>query len=271
MENDKAYVAQLYEHELSSIWKTRRLMANAYRVQSGVAASRHYNGGPLPHQGGTCPQCQKQLTLLWDLDLSDPLVPKDVRKGFAPATRFPLLICWQCLAVSYQVESDQRLKCFPFDWQTEFCNADESPFVDSPAILPRKPISLTRVPSQIDGLLSLYDVVGVDELDEEAKQILRAYHGRPMKWGWDVMQSQVGGQPLYYQGRSDLICPNPDCLGNRMTYPYVDGEKGFLMKELAVIHHDDPETLPMLDEEFFQLLYSVCVLCFSVRVEYRCT
>ena len=73
---------------------------------------------------------------------------------------------------------------------------------------------------------------------------------------------------MIYQGHQNEVCPNPKCPAGRLEHPYGDFETRFLMKEMAVIHHDyEPE----LAKEYFQLLYSICGICFSIRAEYRCS
>jgi hypothetical protein len=42
----------------------------------------------------------------------------------------------------------------------------------------------------------------------------------------------------------------------------------FLMKEMAIIHYDNE---PELAKHYFQLLYYICGICFSMRAEYRCS
>jgi hypothetical protein len=206
------------------------------------------------------------MVLLWDLDLADPMVADQVRNGFAPAKRLPLYICWQCLATSYTVLSDDRVKCFEFDQHTDGLSEGESPFEEAANELPQRNIAFERIPSMLDALLSLEECIGLEALDAAARRALNEFYGREVTSTWDLPFSQFGGQPLVYQRRSNRACPNPKCPASRLEHPYGEMEIPFLMKELAVIHHDNE---PVLAEHCFQVRYVACALCFSIRGEYR--
>lgn len=206
--------------------------------------------------------------MLWSLDLRDRLFPEYVRDGFAPSSRLPFYICWQCVAVSYSVSSDTRMTCFPLDSSSEALKANETPFSDWPLELERRWIRLERVPSTIDGLLSLADAVGYEQLDRAAKAALKKYIGRELQTDWDLPLSQFGGQPLPYQEHKSMVCPNKKCPASKLEHPYGELQRMYLMKEMALIHWEDE---PALAKHCFQLLYSVCGVCFSMRAEYRCS
>jgi hypothetical protein len=251
------------------LWRSsRRFVSQPLRILPARDAKSHFTGGPSVHKGSECPNCKKRMTLFWNLDLNDPLIPEYVRAGFAPATRLPFYICLQCVAASYAVLTDAKVKTFPFDHETDFLKADETPFQNASAEVERRPIAMTRVPTTIDALLSLADVIGHDELDEGAKRTLDAYLGEKVTTDWDLPISQFGGTPLPNQGHRNRVCPNSKCLASKLEHPYGDWEQSFLMKEMALI---DWKGEPILSEHCFQLLYTVCPICFSIRAEYRCS
>ena len=260
----------LLDAEMQPLWReSRRFVASGMRLTKTTdRKTSHFAGGPATHARSKCPGCGKRWTLLWDLDLSDPLIPDYVRDGFAPAERLPCYICWQCVAASYRVTSNARVQPFAFDSDSEDLLEDETPFVDSPNELPRREIAFERIPSTIDALLSLEDIVGLDELDPAARRAIDGYYGEPMTSGWNLSLSQFGGQPLPYQGHKHLVCPNSKCPTAQLSYPYGDSNFRYLMKEMALIHFDDE---PELKKHCFQLLYSVCPVCFSLRAGYRCS
>jgi hypothetical protein len=257
----------VYDAKIESLWRhSRRFIAYGLRMKSSPKAIRHYTGGAAPHKGNKCPQCKKCLTLLWDLDLHDELIPDYVNRGFSPAQRLPLYVCWQCLAASYAVLSDRQIKCFPFDLHTEYLQKDETPFRADLVEIPRRPIAFDSIPSTVDAILSLADMIGHDALDKSARKTLNTYFGKRTE-PWDYPMSQFGGQPLVYQDHQNKVCPNPKCPANKLSHPYADSEIAYLMKEMALIHWTDE---PVLEEHCFQLLYSICGICFSIRAEYRC-
>jgi hypothetical protein len=259
----------LVEANFHPLWRgSRRFTAESLRVVTSTTKSSHFTGGAALHDGSRCPNCKKRLTLLWNLDLKDKRIPDCVRDGFAPSKRLPFYICWRCVAASYSVSSDTRMTCFPFDHQTECLNVDETPFGDAPQELERRSIHLERIPATIDALLSLTHVIGYDQLDRPAKAALNQYLGTRVRTDWDLPISQFGGQPLAYQGHSNMVCPNTKCPASKLQHPYGELETMYLMKEMALIHWEDE---PVLAKHCFQLLYYVCGICFSMRAEYRCS
>jgi hypothetical protein len=209
-------------------------------------------------------KCKKPLTLLWDLDLGDSLIVDYVRVGFAPATRLPFFICWRCVAASYSVLSDSSVKCFPFDNHSETLEEYETPFLDNPLELARRPIKLQPISSTLDALISLADVVGYEQLDQSAREMLTQEIGRDVDSDYELPMSQFGGSP--FVRHRNMICPNPKCPASELTHPYGELETPYLMKELALIHWNEE---PSLAEACFQLVYYVCGICFSMRCEYR--
>jgi len=257
----------LFDADFHELWRiSRRFFARPLRVSAAKDQAEHFTGGASSHTGCKCQKCEKPLMLLWDIDLCDKLVPEFVRRGYAPATRLPLYICWQCVAASYAVLSDTKMQVF--DDLTDYLTAEETPFQDPSNKVERRSIALSPIPSTVDALLSLADVVGLDALDDSARKTLDAYLGEEVTSEWDLPISQLGGAPLAYQGHRNLVCPNPKCPANRLKHPYGELEVPFLMKDLAMIHQTDE---PVLAAHCFQLLYSVCGICFSIRAEYRCS
>ena len=252
-----------------SLWRDgRRFMATALRVRYSKKKTRHTSGGPATHKGSKCQKCRRRLGLLWSLDLADPVIPDFVREGFAPAGRLPFYVCWQCMAASYAVQSDAQIRCFPFDSYDNTVEEDESPFdEDIPQESPLQAIELERIPTTIDALLCLSDEIEIADLDGSALRALGQYLGGNVNSGWDLVLSQVGGRPMIYQRRRDLVCPNGKCPAHKLEAPYGQSQRRYLMKDLAVVHETED---PHLNQICFQMVYYICRVCFSIRAEYRC-
>lgn len=248
--------------------RTRRFTPRVLKFSNHFSNSqRHYAGGPPLGSGAECPECHQRLTLLWDLDLTAPEFPDFVRESFAPAERLPLYICWLCVAASYRLVEKGGIISIPFDARTVKCYSDESPFVDAPLELVRRPISFEPISSQIDALITLQDIVGLDQLDQEARTLLNSFYGRAIDSGWDMPFSMFGGAMKLYQGHQNKLCPNPSCPASKLGVPIGELEADYLMKEMALI---DVDAEPELEKHYFQIVYYVCCVCFSIRAEYRC-
>lgn len=261
----------LQDVEPYGLWTmNRRFLPMAYRVSQSESKGSHFGGGKVRHDGARCAGCDHILTLLWDLDLTDNTLPRYARRAFEPATRIPLYVCWNCAASTYCVVSDQQIECFPFDEYSECLGKDESPFVDAPIELDSWFLGFERVPTTVDAVLSLSNVIGLAVLDSAARGQINEFYRQEMDDVWDLPFSQLGGEPMFYQRRRDRVCPNLKCPASKLTPPYgVDDFYGnFLMKELALIHWKDT---PILEEHCFQMLYYVCAICASIRGEYRCS
>jgi hypothetical protein len=260
----------IFDVDYPDRWRrTRRFIPRGLRFSDrGNDPSRHFAGGAGSGGGAKCPECKQRLTLLWDLDLAAPELPEFVRQAFAPALRLPLYICWRCMSALYRLGGKEGIVCFPFGPATERLRGDESPFVDSPLELPRRSIRFEPIPSQIDAVISLEDIVGLEELDQEARKILNHYYGRIIDSTWEMPFSVFGGPLMLYQGHQNKVCPNPECPANKLEHPYGELEVDYLMKEMALVHVDAE---PELEKHYFQVVYYVCCVCFSIHAEYRCS
>jgi hypothetical protein len=257
----------LYLSKIPMLWRLGpRFFARPVRVRFSKRAGMHFSGGPSPHRGNRCPKCNRRMTLLWDIDLGDTLIPEFVREGFAPATRLPFYTCWQCVTASYAVLSDTNIRTFEFDNQTDFLRAGETPFDDAPDEMTRQPIALKRIPTTIDALLSLAKSLGVDEIDSAGMTALREYFDEEDVFDWNLSISQIGGSTSAKSGFSSLTCPNPKCPANSLKYPFGEHDQPYLMKDLALIHWDGH---PILGPHCFEISYSVCGICFSIRSQCR--
>lgn len=249
--------------DLPDEWRqTQRLIRNQFRLSLRVPRrSSHTIGGPAKHKGTKCVECRRQLTLLWDIDLSDSLFSDIVRARFAPATRLPFYICWNCMAAAYRVVSDDKVVCFP---ALSELSSGESPFQETPNELPPRKIAFERVPSVIDGLLCLK--FRLDDYDEESQRILRDFYrdrGKLIVTS-DLAQSTLGGQSWRFQGLDNHRCRNPKCPVSKLEH-YRDV---FLPKDLGVLYVDAD---PVLAPHYFKLTYSVCCVCFTVIAGFQCT
>jgi hypothetical protein len=251
--------------DLRREWKrTRRFSPHGFKLlletQRGV---QHWQGGPPIHRGAKCQGCKQPLMLIWDIALHDGQFPKFLAEAFAPIERLPLYFCAKCGACSYRLTSEKAIQCFEPDK-----DGDESPFAEMPAELDRRRIAFARIPSPVDGILTLEDTIRFEWLDAAAVKVLHEYYGRPIKSTWDMPFSQFGGQPLFTQGHQQIVCPNQKCPASKLEHPYPDLDRDFLMKELAVVEGDaDPE----LQKAYSQIAYHICCTCFAIHSQYRCS
>jgi hypothetical protein len=168
----------------------------------------------------------------------------------------------------YSVELSAKIKCLPFPPYTDHLQPGESPFQNAPQVLEQRPLALKQIPSPVHALLSLIDVIGLDELDSAGRKVIDEYYGEQITSDWDMPISQFGGLPLPNQGHQNNVCPNQRCPANKLEHPYGELMEQYLMKELALITGTEE---PILDEHCFQILYSICAVCYSLQAEYRCS
>jgi hypothetical protein len=256
----------VHRAELTSLWRyTSRFIQNPLKPSPGQSGSAmHFLGGPNRLRGAKCAKCSQKLAVLWDIDLADPLIDDDVRRVFNPVVRLPLLMCWQCMALSYRIVMANSIGVFQDDRQLETLEEDESPLESAPVERPRSSFSLQRIPSIDEALLLLSEAVGFDDLDAPGQKRLRSFFGKSVHTPDRETFSQLGGLPRVVQGRHQEPCPNPACPAH-MREHLTSFE---FMKELAVVDRDLDETLA---EIYFQFHFTICAICFSIGAQYRCS
>ena len=165
----------------------------------------------------------------------------------------------------YRIESDKRVKCF----RAEPEKYEENSFHDSPAELPRRGIKFESIPDDIEAQLTLTDDIGVAFLSRESLQQLSKYVGQEVTSPWDLPISQIGGLPLLVQGYRELVCPNPQCVGNELEHPYPSLQRSLLLKLLAVVCEHDSRLRE--NSQFAQIAFHMCRICFTIHAQYRCS
>ena len=243
--------------------RTRRFCPRGFRARThGDGPKQHWAWGPACHRGAKCPACRNPLTLVWDVSLEDQVFPALVAEAFQPLSRLPIYFCFPCGSAAYLPVSDTAIKAFPPPGE------DESPYEEFSPDLLRRAISFEPLPSDIDGLLTLFDCVGFREIDQPAIKRLGKFFRRRIKSESDLNVSQFGGQPLFYQGHSNFVCPNPSCPANKLQYPFGDFQIDLVMKELAVITRDAADEFAAT---YTQIACHACPICAAIRADYRCT
>lgn len=254
--------------------------------------SLHFKGGCVNHRNSDCPNCRRKLSLVWDLDLSDPRFPSFVQEAFAPATRLPLLICWSCLATCYRVISDEAIQPYETSQSYETLGEDESPLSEAPINTLQEPLYFSEIPMLIDGLFEL-DRLGIMNLDQEAQRAMEAFYGElgissEEMGNWMTphrmnMKQYIEDRAFHYQTFSTLgvhhignlsqqhhQCPNPNCK-KRPTdrlfafHNFHKSERS--PKELALVCRDGHA---LLDDKFVLLRYYLCPDCFAIGAEHSC-
>lgn len=241
---------------------TQRFLKRPFRVALAGGRARHQHGGPPRHSNARCFLCQKPLRLVWDLDLQDPVLPDVLRETYPKLTRLPLYYCFDCPeATTYLVKSDKTLASLAP--QTD--GGDGTPYQEddaAPAELPKKGLKLIRIPSIIDGLMTLEREIGCDEIDPEADRLTWAFCNE----GRDARRlgpfSQLGGHPGLPQGDLVMACPNPKCPGLEFAE-----QEAFRMKPLAVIEQDGLDGV----RGVAPLAYHACCVCGALQGVFQCT
>lgn len=240
-------------------------MQAARYVQRSNFSSTHYLGGPTQHTGSDCPECGRQVTLIWDLDLTAHDIPPVLKRAFSSLQRLPLYVCSLCNVLSYRVSTDAKIACYPHGQELDWCDSYESPHCEARAEIERQPIRLYPLPSDIDAIWAKhhyqrYGLLHPASLnpDESAKlqRYLKSVEFPPE--GRSRYYSQLCGNPYRRQGLEFIGCPNPSCEGD------------IEMKSLA---HICPTDSPGLGDSigFFDFQYFACPACFSISVQYECT
>lgn len=244
------------------------LTTEAFYVQRTSTPSPHYLGGPTRHSGTNCPECEREVTLVWDLDLTAENIPAKLRQGYRGLSRLPLYVCSLCSVLSYQVLSDDKICCFPHG-DLEWCFDDESPHSEARAEIERQSILLNPMTPEIDELWVKDRSLGYGEsLGGSEGEKLRAYLDSLESTPNDLHDySQLCGSPYWVQGSQITSCPNPKCDGSQDT---ASSDQGIPMKRLAHICAEDS---PGLGDSigYFDFQFLVCPECFSISVQYECT
>ena len=210
--------------------------------------------------------CRRPLRLIWDIDLSDPIFPSELAAALTPVTRLPLYFCCRCPSPTmYRVESDGQIKLF----RPEPVKYEENSFQDSPAEFPRRGIKFEPIPDVIEALLSLTEDIGVAFLSRESLRLLSKYIGQEVTNPWTLPFSQFGGLPLLVQSHSELVCPNPECVGNELEHPYPSLQRSLLLKKLAVVCEHDSRLRE--NSQAAQIAFHMCRVCYSIHGQYRCS
>jgi hypothetical protein len=248
-------------------YESRRALPHGYRLRlTKGKKSRHWQGGPPRHQGAKCVLCRMSLHIVWDIDLTDPIIPMQFSGAFAPATRLPLYFCCHCPSPTlYRVASNDKIKVFrPADVTMD----EENPFDDVPAEFERRSIEFEQIPDVVDALMSWTDDIGFDSLDSRSGRILSKYIGTKVSSDWDLPISQFGGMPLFFQSHQEEVCPNPRCAATELEHPYSFSDRWLLMKELALVHEEDAKLRE--ESQHTQIAFHICWLCQTVHAQYRC-
>ncbi len=236
------------------------LTTEARYVQRSTSPSPHHIGGPTQHEGSDCPECGREVTLTWDLDLTASDIPAALRQGYHSLNRLPLYVCSSCSVLSYQVVANDKIVCFPhgdLDWLLE----DESPHCDARPEIERQPIRLYPMPPEIDALWVKHRYRRSGEsLDGTESAKLQGYFNslEVAPEDPDYNYSQLCGSPYWVQDSRIGDCPNPQCRG------------GVTTKHLA---HICPPDSPGLGDSmgYFDFQFMVCPVCFSIVVQYECS
>ncbi len=252
----------LFEYQVSTVRAyTDRFSERATHIaRSGDA--RHFQGGPSTHRGTTCPKCSRRYSKVWDIDLTDPVLPQEFAKQFPSLTRLPLYICWTCVASTYRVISDKTIQTDEYRW-IEVLKADESPYHDVPNEAELVPFSLSPVPTCVDALRCHRGPY--DDCDEEASTMLQRFYD---SIGVENF-STLGAFLLPAWGHHPKVCPNKKCPASDFESPELSKSyRRYMMKELALIDGDGNRHV---SEQGLWLQYHICCICSTIVAEHACS
>lgn len=240
---------------------TRRFVTAGYRVAFSASKTGHWHGGPIQHKNAKCHECRKPLRLIWSINLADKRLSDELRLAFAGITNLPFYYCFNCpQATTYQVSSNEKIKVLD---PAGHDGGDDTPYryVEGfPLELPRKSLSLSRIPSVIEGLMNLD--VSFDGLDEDAKRTMSLYLGKKLTGEWSWVLSQFGGAPSMAQGDWDITCPNNKCPGRK-----YEENPNFKMKKLAYVDYD---AIAGFEWPRAPLAFHICWVCGTIQGNFRC-
>ena len=204
------------------------------------AGPSHRLGGATRDPRATCPNCQKPLLTLWELDARDPIL----RLGDAGPASLTVLFCWTCPAAQSNIIYQLPRTGVGFRL-LEFAVGEPSadfPYEDYPEAFPPRALSLVA-------------------LSEEEQAVLRELNGDgEVDWSKGLYRElscprhQVGGEPFLVQPLEDLDCPH---CGDRMPLFGTVGNDTFGPKKFT-------------DNDYVQTLVHLCHRCWTVAVYQRC-
>ena len=229
-------------------------------VSSRKGAYAHWFGGTPTHSGVIPPGREHPVHLLYDLDLTDPMLGLSSR--FPAVSRLPLYnpLQYNCCDMIYRVLRDDAIEIVRLtnpdnpDWYADH------PYDAYPSAFPRTPVTAEHVPpSLIERCAGALESDGTGGFEAKEAALEDA-----------CLFPRVGGRHFMWQGIPHWECPTQSC-------PHF-GKYGDVGKEvLAVIWErpipalhlwdDDPEDQHMGS---IQIIFSRCTGCGVLHSCNRC-
>ncbi len=203
---------------------------------------RHVFCGSHATPGARCPNCDKPLLRLAQLD------PGDARLGrlHTQAPSLSLYFCWTCNIAqkpfSYRLEQDGRVRLLSYGRGGV---TRHFPYDDYPLSFPERGLTLDPLPPEVQDQLRY--VNAGEHLDD-----LLGCESHPALCG---PHHQLGGVPFLEQRVSKL----PACPGCRAPMPF-----------LASIADDNADYRGFTDNPYVQILYFLCGPCATVTCWQQC-
>jgi hypothetical protein len=232
-------------------------------------------GGVGMHDGAICPTCDRNLLLIWRIDLHDPrtqVTGTDVKQPFGHLATVPLYYCWSCGSeLVYRIVDDNSINVMRSHGGIP---REDFPYPDYPTHYTEQPVRLYRK-EELPELVKKYIVEDLDDpIPEDEQQALGEFFGRCVRSTFgDLWWHQFGGEPWLVQGDEEITCPNSTC------ERHTDGNN---MKILAAICNDPIGGLPMIEpivnasdenttyNHWVQVVFHICDLCFTINAANRC-
>ncbi len=223
-----------------------RIPRHGYYVEYGEHVDpgpyRHYFCGENCIPGAHCPNCDKPLLLMLNLDTTDPRLELT---GF-PSRMLPLLYCWTCDIAQdppfcYRVLSDGSVELVRFGKGRS--QPDDFPYAPYPVFFPGSAATLRQVPADVEEAMQWYECGTRDEALEKRYGAIvdRVYD--------DWTRHQVGGIPMMIQCAVEVKCQ-------------VCGQPAPL---LAAIADNTTDDRGFVANAGVQSLFHVCLACASIH------
>lgn len=247
-----------------------------WRVAEAVAApkspARHKFGGTLTFEE-TREDCGFPIHLLYDLDLSDPLI--DIK--IPNVKRLPLIYCFsyenQRMEVGYQIVSETQLTFyFNPDERIELSSDERFPMKDFPTSFPTIPVELKSTqfnPSNPEDAGKYFNVFGISKLSPNDQQAFldgflawwNQFAPEPWTGTMEELLEYHSGPTVQQHPASR--CPNPKCRNHNQRRK---------MNIFALIPSDPHPGISLWGKggRGTQIVFEICPECSSIVASNQC-
>lgn len=211
-----------------------------YRIQSGLSDAfgfDHHLCGISKSRNALSPNSGLPLLCLASLDTKDRRLELESFKE----ERLDLLYSWTCAIPEgefvYRI-SQGAVKIISFSSGSGY---PDFPFENYPESFPEVPVSLIAVPDSEAATARMLNANRNFADWSKHRELTKPYH-------------QIGGEPVFVQKYSQMACPA--CKKD--------------MAFMAVIGNNNGQPRGFCDNDYVQVIYNVCDICFAIGVYNIC-